>query len=122
MRLKPILTYLYHFIPVMALSPLLASASLLRPENTDTLFQQQTQQQQAQQQQFDAKAPDVSLLPPVVKTQLKFPTETPCFTIEHVSITGQESLPHWVPIKRLANQAIGHCIGVEGINHLVTDI
>ncbi|MEZ2893784.1 MULTISPECIES: ShlB/FhaC/HecB family hemolysin secretion/activation protein [Providencia] len=102
--------------------PAVANASLLKPDNTDNLFNRQIQHQQAQQQQFDAKAPDVSLLPPVVKTQLKFPTETPCFTIEHVSITGQESLPHWVPIKRLANQAVGHCIGVEGINLLVTDV
>lgn len=102
--------------------PAVANASLLKPDNTDNLFNRQIQHQQAQQQQFDAKAPVVSLLPPVVKTQLKFPTETPCFTIEHVSITGQESLPHWVPIKRLANQAVGHCIGVEGINLLVTDV
>ncbi len=35
MRLKPILTYLHYVIPVVALSPLLASASLLRPENTE---------------------------------------------------------------------------------------
>ena len=82
------------FIPVIALSPLLVSAALLRPENTDTLFQQQTQQQQAQQQQFDAKAPEVSLSPPVVKIGLTFPAERPCFTIEHVSITGQESFPY----------------------------
>lgn len=102
--------------------PVVAKASLLKPDNTDTLFNRQTQQQHAQQQQFEAKAPDVSLLPPVVKTQLKFPTETPCFTIERVSITGQESLPNWVPIQRLANQAVGHCIGVEGINVLVTDV
>lgn len=102
--------------------PVVAKASLLKPDNTDTLFNRQTQQQQAQQQQFEAKAPDVSLLPPVVKTQLKFPTETPCFTIERVSIMGQESLPNWVPIQRLANQAVGHCIGVEGINVLVTDV
>lgn len=37
-------------------------------------------------------------------------------------VTGQEALPHWVPVQRLANQAIGHCLGVQGINHLVTDI
>lgn len=68
--------------------PVVAKASLLKPDNTDTLFNRQTQQQHAQQQQFEAKAPDVSLLPPVVKTQLKFPTETPCFIIERVSIMG----------------------------------
>ncbi|MEI9747950.1 ShlB/FhaC/HecB family hemolysin secretion/activation protein [Moellerella wisconsensis] len=122
MRLKTTLTYLHHFISVMALSPLLASASMLRPENTDTLFQQQRQQQQAQQQQFDAKVPNVTLSDPVTKSRLQFPDERPCFTIDRVSITGQESLPHWVPIQCLANQAVGHCVGVKGINHLVTDM
>lgn len=102
--------------------PTLAKASLLKPDNTDNLFNRQTQQQQAQQQQFEAKAPDVSLSTPISKTQLQFPDENPCFKIEKVSITGQESLPHWVPVQRLANQAVGHCIGVEGINLLVTDV
>ncbi|WP_277850386.1 hypothetical protein [Moellerella wisconsensis] len=73
MRLKTTHTYLHHFISVMALSPLLASASMLRPENTDTLFQQQRQQQQAQQQQFDAKVPNVTLSDPVTKSRLQFP-------------------------------------------------
>lgn len=97
MPLKSTFTYLYRFISVMALSPLLASASQLRPENTDTLFKQHTQQQQAQQQQFDAKAPDVSLSVPVAASQGQFPDETPCFLIEHLVISGQEALPHWVP-------------------------
>ncbi len=102
--------------------PTLAKASLLKPDNTDDLFNRQTQQQQAQQQQFEAKAPDVSLSTPIAKAQLQFPDENPCFKIEQVSITGQEALPHWVPVQRLANQAVGHCIGVEGINLLVTDV
>lgn len=102
--------------------PAATKASLLKPDNTDTLFNRQTQQQQAQQQQFEAKAPDVSLLAPVAKAKLQFPEETPCFMIEQVSITGQEALPHWVPVKRLANQAVGHCIGIDGINLLVTDV
>ncbi|EPL9570654.1 POTRA domain-containing protein [Providencia rettgeri] len=94
----------------------------MKPDNTDNLFNRQTQQQQAQQQQFEAKAPDVSLLGPIVKTQLQFPEETPCFTIEQVEITGQQGLPHWVPVQRLANQAVGHCIGIDGINLLITDV
>ncbi|MGJ3355385.1 ShlB/FhaC/HecB family hemolysin secretion/activation protein [Providencia sp. Je.9.19] len=94
----------------------------MKPDNTDDLFNRQTQQQQAQQQQFEAKAPDVSLSTPIAKAKLQFPDENPCFKIEQVSITGQEALPHWVPVQRLANQAVGHCIGVEGINLLVTDV
>lgn len=85
--------------------PAATKASLLKPDNTDTLFNRQTQQQQAQQQQFEAKAPDVSLLAPVAKAKLQFPEETPCFMIEQVSITGQEALPHWVPVKRIKRQS-----------------
>lgn len=76
--------------------PTQVTASLLKPDNTDRLFNHQNQQQQAHQQQFEAKAPDVSLLAPITKTQLQFPPETPCFVIKQVSITGQEGLPHWV--------------------------
>lgn len=102
--------------------PTQATALLLKPDNTDNLFNHQNQQQQAQQQQFEAKAPDVSLSAPITQTQLQFPPETPCFVIQQVSITGQEGLPHWVPVQRLADQGVGHCLGVDGINLLVTDI
>lgn len=112
----------YGIFVIAALQPLTSSASLLKPDNAERLFQQQRQQQQAQQQQFEAKAPDVNLSAPIAKSQLKFPEESPCFTIQKVSITGQEELPHWVPVQRLADQAVGHCLGVEGINRLVTDV
>lgn len=105
-----------------SLSTLAVFAEPQAPENAERLLQQQTQRQQAQQQQFEAKAPDVSLSVPVAKSRLQFPVETPCFTIKQVSVTGQEALPHWVPVQRLANQAVGYCVGVEGINHLVTDM
>lgn len=92
------------------------------PENTGRLLQHQIQQQQAQQLQFEAKAPEVSLSVPIIKSTVQFPKETPCFTIQHVSMTGQKMLPHWVPVQRLANQASGYCLGINGINLLVTDI
>lgn len=112
----------YGFLSIVILQPVMASSLPLKPDNSDRLFQQQTQQQQAQQQQFEAKAPDVSLSAPIIKSQLQFPQETPCFMIDQVSVTGQEALPHWVPVQRLANQAVDHCLGVQGINHLVSDI
>ncbi len=112
----------YGFFSIVILQPAMVYALPLKPDNSDRLFQQQTQQQQAQQQQFEAKAPDISLSAPIIKSQLQFPQETPCFRIEQVLVTGQEALPHWVPVQRLANQVIGHCLGVQGINHLVTDI
>ncbi|MEQ5401068.1 POTRA domain-containing protein [Providencia rettgeri] len=100
----------------------LAKASLLKPDNTDNLFNRQTHQQQTLQQQFYAKSPDVNLSTSIAKTRLQFPQETPCFLIEQVVVSGQDAFPHWVPIERLAGQAVGHCIGVEGINLLVTDV
>ncbi|HEM6866068.1 TPA: ShlB/FhaC/HecB family hemolysin secretion/activation protein [Providencia rettgeri] len=102
--------------------PVLAKEQLLKPDNTDNLFNRQTHQQQTLQQQFDAKSPDVNLSAAIAKTRLKFPQENPCFLIERVAVSGQEAFPHWVPIERLANQAVGHCIGIDGINLLVTDV
>lgn len=92
------------------------------PENAERLLQQQIHQQQAQQQQFEAKAPDISLSAPVATSQWQFPDEAPCFTIKLVSVTGQDALPHWVPVQRLANHSVGQCVGVQGINLLVTEI
>lgn len=97
-----------------------AGADPLRPENTDTLFNHNMQQQQEQQKQLEAKSPDVYLSPPVVNTSLHFPEEHPCFVIDSVTMRGRESLPDWVPLQRLANQAVGYCIGVNGINQLVS--
>lgn len=105
-----------------ALFTLTAFALPETPENTEHLLRQQIRQQQEQQQAFEAKAPNVSLSDPITASPLAFPDESPCFTIEHVSITGQERLPHWVPIQRLANHAVGHCLGVDGINLVVTEI
>ncbi|WGL98586.1 ShlB/FhaC/HecB family hemolysin secretion/activation protein [Arsenophonus sp. aPb] len=112
----------YRLFSLVVLPPFAASASHLKPENADRLLQQQAQQQQAQQQQLAARAPDLHLSVPMVKTTLLFPDEKPCFRLEQVSVTGQAALPHWVPVQRLADQAIGHCLGVKGINLLVTNI
>ncbi|MDJ7444055.1 ShlB/FhaC/HecB family hemolysin secretion/activation protein [Salmonella enterica] len=112
----------YGLLSVTAFSPLLSVASLLRPDNTNTLFQQHEQQQKSQQKTFEARQPDVSLPVSGVKTWLQFPEENPCFRIKQVVVTGQEALPHWVPVHRLASQAVGHCIGIYGINLLVTDM
>lgn len=100
----------------------MANATFLQLNSGDELFRKNAQQQQAQQQQFEAKAPDVSLVAPAIKSELKFPKESPCFVIESISISGQEKLPRWVPVQRLANQGVGHCLGVDGINLLVTEV
>lgn len=92
------------------------------PGQADTHFQQNAQQQQAQQHRFGAHAPDVSLSADTPPSSLSFPQETPCFVIRAVTLSGKESLPRWVPLQRLADRAVGHCLGVKGINQLVAEV
>ncbi|YCI27667.1 ShlB/FhaC/HecB family hemolysin secretion/activation protein [Erwinia sp. PK3-005] len=83
-------------------------------------FQHQQQQQKARNAQLAAEAPDIRI--PVTASSpshLLFPKETPCFIIRRVMLTGNDALPHWVPLQRLANQAVGHCLGVQGFNMVI---
>ncbi|MCC8367586.1 ShlB/FhaC/HecB family hemolysin secretion/activation protein [Xenorhabdus sp. PB61.4] len=85
--------------------------------------QYQQQQQQALEQRLEAKAPTVRLLDDTSSvSNLKFPKESPCFVIHQVMLSGQEDLPHWLPLQRLADQANGHCLGSQGINLLMGNI
>ncbi|URQ62548.1 ShlB/FhaC/HecB family hemolysin secretion/activation protein [Pantoea alhagi] len=89
----------------------------------DEQLQHQQEQQQARQQQLMPETPDIRLseaLP--ASSRLAFPIETPCFVIHHVTLSGKEALPHWVPLQRLADQAQGHCLGVKGINLLMSTL
>ncbi|PHM24511.1 putative hemolysin activation protein HecB [Xenorhabdus budapestensis] len=87
----------------------------------DQPFIHQKQQQQALEQRLEAKAPTVRLSDETVSTSvLTFPTESPCFVIQNVTLSGREDLPHWVPLQRLANQANGHCLGAQGIGLLMS--
>ncbi|MGV2879384.1 ShlB/FhaC/HecB family hemolysin secretion/activation protein [Pantoea vagans] len=86
----------------------------------DEQLQHQQAQQKARQQRLMPQVPDVRLSETVPSpSRLKFPQETPCFVIQKVSLSGQEALPHWVPLQRLASQANGHCLGVKGISQLM---
>lgn len=86
-------------------------------------FQQQEQQQKARGDALTPKAPDIRLSEKTSSpVHLVFPEEKPCFAINHVTLTGQEALPRWVPLTRLANQAVGHCVGVKGIGLLMSTL
>lgn len=86
-------------------------------------FQLQEQQQKARDEALTPKAPDIRLSEKASSpAHLVFPEENPCFAINQVMLTGQESLPHWVPLTRLADQAVGHCLGVKGINLLMSTL
>jgi hemolysin activation/secretion protein len=82
--------------------------------------QYQQQKQQALEQRLEANAPTVRLLDDVPSASvLKFPKEFPCFVIHQVTLSGQDDLPPWVSLQRLADQANGQCLGSQGINLLM---
>jgi hemolysin activation/secretion protein len=104
-------------VPVLLMiSPLAFAATT----SSEQLIQQQ-QRQRALEQQLLPPTPDVHLLPPASRLgRLDFPQETPCFRIDQVVLNGQEALPRWLPLQRIANQAQGHCLGGKGINLLMS--
>lgn len=83
----------------------------------------QQQRQQALEQQLTPQAPDIHLSTTASASgHITFPTETPCFTILDVTLTGADGLPRWLPLQRLANQAAGQCLGSQGINLLMSTL
>nr|WP_306310598.1 ShlB/FhaC/HecB family hemolysin secretion/activation protein [Xenorhabdus aichiensis] len=93
------------------------------PRADEQPFIHQSQQQQAQQQKLDAHPPDVRLSSPLSSPfSLAFPKEVPCFLIQKVTVSGREALPHWVPVQRLADLAKDHCLGVRGINQVMSNL
>ena len=97
--------------------PLLAVTS-----NSEQLIIQQ-QRQKALEQQLTPPTPDVRLSPPSSSLGgFTFPQEKPCFPIDQVELSGQDKLPHWLPLQRIANQAQGRCLGGQGINLLMSTL
>ncbi|WP_049611383.1 POTRA domain-containing protein, partial [Yersinia massiliensis] len=83
----------------------------------------QQERQRALEERLSPSAPDVRLSEPTASLgRLVFPIEKPCFAIDHVTLTGTEPLPRWLPLQRLANQAQGHCLGAKGINLLMSEM
>ncbi|WP_275346312.1 ShlB/FhaC/HecB family hemolysin secretion/activation protein [Xenorhabdus bovienii] len=113
-----------HFIGLACLVSFGAQAEQsTEPRADEQPFIHQAQQQQAQQQKMDAHPPDVRLLSPLSSPfSLAFPKEVPCFLIQKVTVSGREALPHWVPVQRLADLAKDHCLGVRGINQVMSNL
>lgn len=98
-----------------------AAAETLPDGNAQIRLQQQ--RQQALEQEIEPKAPDVRLSPPSSGfSKIDFPAEHPCFPVAHVTLQGQQALPHWLPLGRIADQAKGHCLGAKGINLLMSTL
>lgn len=94
-----------------------------RAAEPDNQFIIQQQRQKALEQQLTPPVPDVRLSEPASSYgRIAFPVETPCFPIHRVEMSGQEALPHWLPLQRIADQAQGHCLGGKGINLLMSTL
>ncbi|EIN0470386.1 ShlB/FhaC/HecB family hemolysin secretion/activation protein [Escherichia coli] len=104
------------------LSPLSLQAADIRRSGEDTFIIQQ-QRQEALEQQLTPSAPDVRLSAPgSFAHKINFPVETPCFQIKQTELKGADALPHWLPLQKIANGAVGHCLGVKGINLLMSTL
>ena len=67
--------------------------------------------------------PDVRLSAPgSFARKINFPVETPCFQIKQTELEGADALPHWLPLQKIANGAVGHCLGAKGINLLMSTL
>lgn len=114
------------FAAPAALTPLpgATAAGAEQALNTgDRQFIHQQEQQRALEQRLAPNAPDVRLSPPAGGFgRIIFPKETPCFAISQVILSGIDTLPHWLPLQRISNQASGHCLGGKGINLLMSTL
>ena len=104
------------------LSPLSLQAADVR-RSGDEAFIIQQQRQEALEQQLTPSAPDVRLSAPgFFARKINFPVETPCFQIKQTELEGADALPHWLPLQKIANGAVGHCMGAKGINLLMSTL
>ncbi|WP_284445982.1 ShlB/FhaC/HecB family hemolysin secretion/activation protein [Rosenbergiella epipactidis] len=110
-----------------SISPLKADALLAgqqRPvfqhPNDDSQQIHQQAQQRALEQRLAPEPPTIHVeVPTTPALQQGFPQETPCFTIKQVTLAGLQALPSWLGLQRVANTAIGKCLGAQGINLLM---
>lgn len=108
-------------IPALLLPSYLQAADTRHNGNAPFIIQQQ--RQEALEQQLTPSAPDVLLSAPGSFTRkINFPVETPCFQIKQTELEGADALPHWLPLQKIANGAVGHCLGAKGINLLMSTL
>lgn len=111
---------LFGFVLFAATARVTQGETFSPEQNAARQFQQQEQQQKARDESLMPKVPDIRLSEDSLSSsRIPFVDETPCFMVSSVTLNGQDKLPHWVPLGRLANQASGHCLGVRGVNLLM---
>lgn len=124
--------FIFHAFTLIALiaSSSVSAAPVPPPERPagekeiiDRTLQSQQQRQRALEETLTPPTPDVRLSPPASSFgRITFEKETPCFQIDKVALSGQEALPHWLPLQRLARQGEGQCLGGKGINLLMSTL
>lgn len=88
---------------------------------TDEQLIRQQESQRAREAQLAPPVPDVRLSPQTTSTaRIDFPEEKPCFPVQQVELQQREKLPHWLPLQKLADQAVGQRLGGKGINALMS--
>ncbi len=111
---------LFGFILFLATTRVTRGETFFPELNAARQFQQKEQQQKARDEALMPKVPDIRLSEDrLSSSRIPFVDEKPCFMVSSVTLNGQDKLPHWVPLSRLANQATGHCLGIRGINLLM---
>ncbi|MDF7680597.1 ShlB/FhaC/HecB family hemolysin secretion/activation protein [Enterobacteriaceae bacterium ESL0689] len=107
---------------IFSVTSLLISGTVFAAANDEQFILQQ-KRQQILEQQLTPSTPDVNLGTPLpTSDRLVFPEEQPCFPLQDVILSGQQDLPRWLPLQRLADQAAGHCLGSRGINLLMSNL
>lgn len=110
-------------IPIFLNSALFCLTTATNAAPGDGQFILQQQRQQALEAQLNPPVPDVRLATTVEDgASAAFPDESPCFVIHDITLTGQEALPPWLPLQRLADRAVGRCLGAQGINQLMSSL
>ena len=100
---------LFHAVDVAAATP------------GDQQLINQQERQRAVERQLAPPTPDVRLQEPgSFFGRIAFPTEQPCFALQHIELQGLDSFPLWMPLQKLADQAQGKCLGGKGINLLMS--
>jgi len=113
------------FIPLSAAVIFLflsaGTQSAVLPQDQELILQQE--RQRAREASLATPAPEVRLSAPSSSFgRIQFPQETPCFPINSVELQNRHSVPHWLPLQKIANQAVGQCIGSSGINLVMTAV
>lgn len=104
---------------LLILTPLVQAA-----ENGQFIEQQmshQQEQEKARYNQLETVGKDVRSAGNVgLSTHIDFPEEQPCFTIQQVELNKDDKIPHWIPLRKLTEQAQGRCLGIQGVKTLAT--